>query len=79
VYDSVVGEFFRPQLRDVWYPGGAKFLVRYLELFRNLMLTYKEEAHRLRDFVQERGWYITPVRVLEVLIWIANEDTGEYR
>ncbi len=79
VYDSIVGEFFRPQMKDVWYPGGAKFLIRYLEVFRNLMLNHKEEIHMLHSFLKERGWFVTPVRVLEVLIWIANEEKGEYR
>jgi hypothetical protein len=79
VYDRVVSEFFKPQMKDVRYPGNAGFLVSYLELFREIMITHKEEIYTLRDFADKKGWHVTPIRVLEVLVWIANEPNGEYR
>lgn len=79
VCDSVLYNYFKTQLRSVWSRGGGVFIVKYMQLFRDILLTHNSEIYSLCEYTNDEGWPITPVRALEVLIWIDNEDKGEYR
>ena len=80
IYDRVVGEYFRPHIdARVWQRGGAAFLIQYMQLFRQELLTHEHEIDRLCALAAEQGWLITPVRMLEVLIWIEYDPLASYR
>ena len=78
VCDSVLYTHFKSQLREVWNRGGGVFIVKFMQLFREILLTHRPEIYSLCEFTKEEGWPVTPVRLLEVLIWIEDEPNGEY-
>ncbi len=80
IYDRVLGEFFRPQIEPrIWRQGGAPFLITYMRLFRDLLVVHEREIAELTQFVTDAGWPVTPVRVLDVLLWMEMEPSGYYR
>ncbi|MDP9311136.1 MAG: DUF6308 family protein [Chloroflexota bacterium] len=80
IYDRVLGEFFRPQIAPrIWRQGGAPFLIAYMHLFRDLLVAHEREITELTQFVADAGWPVTPVRVLDVLLWMETEPSGYYR
>lgn len=74
----MLGDYFKPHLNDVWSRGGAIFIIRYMQLFRDLLLINKDKISSLCEFTTKNGWPISSVRALEVLIWIANEPNKEF-
>jgi len=78
--DSVVNGFFKNEQPDFHCsktPGDH--IIRNMKYFRERLLACHDEIETLCDQVAAAGFPITPVRALEVLIWMALEPNGYYR
>jgi hypothetical protein len=80
IYDRFVGAYFQSTFDpQVCRKRGAPFLVAYMQCFRAELRAYRSELHALCAAMAKNGWSLTPVRLLEVLIWMENEPKGYYR
>jgi hypothetical protein len=80
IYDQYVWEHFERVVdHTLWRRGGAPFLISYMQAFREELITNKAIIADLHTFTHNQGWSITPVRILEVLIWIEYEPTKYYQ
>ncbi len=81
VYDRHMWTFYKPQVprQRSWSDWDGRWWVACLKVFREHLLEHRSEIHGLCELLARNGWHVTPVRVLEVLIWMAHEPTGEYR
>ncbi len=85
IYDSVLEEYFRgDRFADYWRSArcgrssGQRFVAR-LRPFRHQLRSALPGLRRLCRAAAANGTPISPVRTLEILIWIDNEPRGYYR
>lgn len=79
IYDSILEEYCKKRIPRWSSLSWADGLVEYMKVFRIDLLANRNNLHVLCDMMAARGWPITPVRAMEVLIWIEDEPNGEYR
>ena len=79
IFDSILEEFYKNRIPRWSSLSWADGLVEYMKVFRADLLANRNGLHVLCDMMAARGWPITPVRAMEVLIWIETEPNGEYR
>lgn len=81
IYDRHMWTFYQsrvPRQRG-WSEWDGRWWVGTLQVFREHLLANRGVIWELCQMLEESGWTISPVRTLEVLIWMAYEPTGEYR
>ena len=80
VYDKIIGDFFQKRMTsEQWNQQWHRFLVSYMQVFRELLLQYEPDILAIRDRAEKTGASITPVRTLEVLIWIAQKRDNDLK
>lgn len=79
IYDSILEGYCRKHIPRWSSLSWADGLIEYMKVFRADLLVNRNELHVLCDMMAARGWPITPVRAMEVSIWIEDEPNGEYR
>ncbi len=81
IVDDVICEFLFKELRGVsWTNSSGAAFVQYLAVFRDHLITDYSCLSDLQEKMNKRGWSVTLVRILELLIWIENAKVGaEYR
>jgi Family of unknown function (DUF6308) len=57
----------------------ADVAMQALDLFREDLLRVRGQIEALREHLAQAGFALTPVRILEVLIWTEVEPLGGYR
>lgn len=78
IYDSILEGYCKKRVPRWSTLSWADGLVECMKAFRVDLMVNQKELHVLRDMMAARGWPITPVRAMEVLIWIEDEPNGEY-
>ncbi len=79
IYDSILEGYCKKRIPRWSSLSWADGLVEYMKVFRADLLANQNELHVLCNMMAARGWPVTPVRAMEVLIWIEDEPNGEYR
>lgn len=82
IYDSVIGAYIdgcndEPPLPRGSSPGAH--MVRGMKCFHKMLMASIDEIEQLRGLPEMSRFAISPMRVLEVLLWIENEAVGYYR
>jgi hypothetical protein len=57
----------------------ADVAMEALRLFRGDLLEARSEIEALKEQLARAGFQLTPVRVLELLVWTQTEPAGNYR
>ena len=81
VLDDAICAFLFQELSGLsWSNSSGAAFIQYLAAFRNHLNRDYAVILDLQFRMEERGWPVSVVRILELLIWIANsKGGGEYR
>lgn len=80
IYDSVIACYLlehnpKPRARG-W--TAAEIIVHDIQYFRELLLCSLDAVRVLSEMAGAHSFHVSPVRVLEILLWIDNEGMGHY-
>lgn len=81
IYDSVIGMFISGYNSEPLLPRGSSegtHIVRGVKYFRNLLVSTLDQIDQLRRLPEMESYQVSPMRILEVLLWIENENMGYY-
>ena len=81
ILDSVIVDHLHPYLPPELQRGQPDpvYMVEKLKLFREMLLEHRHRVEQLSECCAAQGYPITPVRVLEILLWTQWEPRGYYR
>lgn len=76
--------FSRPELQPLLAASqnkakAADAAMQALDLFRDDLVAVQEQIASLRQTLNEKGFELSPVRILEILLWTQIEPRGGYR
>ena len=81
IYDSVIGTFLQtnnPIKRKHGEPD-EKSMIRNIKYFRELLIDAAPYIKQILSKLEMNSYKISPMRALEILIWIDNGNAGYYR
>lgn len=78
IFDSVLFSHHEQTYPDLRGLKMGPVAVRAMEVFRDDLLAVRERIGALASDLAERGFPLTPVRVLEALVWIECSRTEPY-
>ena len=84
--DNIVLQHYlgRPELRPLLAASQSKAkaadaAMQALDLFRNDLVASQDQLSSLRETLSKKGFPLSPVRILEILLWTQIEPRGGYR
>ena len=82
IYDSVISACINDCNDEPSLPQGSSegaHMIRGIKCFRKLLVGSIGGIQHLRNLPEMRRFPVSPTRILEVLLWIENEDNGYYQ
>jgi len=82
IFDSVISIYIDRCNEEEALPRGSTpgtYMIRGMKCFRRLLVGSFDDIQRLRALPEMQAYKVSPLRVLEVLLWIEKEGSGYYQ